>query len=118
MLKELITLSFLLLSICLYSQKSEPFKSKLNPKDIKYKFLSEIDGTREKAKELIKLSFIAKEITENKMIPIGLNPEIYAMEGKCIRFTLTDEDGDKNAYILCSENNIISTFDLDWDWEE
>ena len=118
MLKKIITLSFMLLSICFYSQESEDFKTKLDSKDIKYKFLSEIDGTRAKGKELIKSSFIAKEITDKGMIPIGVNPEIYVMEGKCIRFTLTDEDGDKRAYILCSENNKISTFDLDWDWEE
>ena len=85
--------------------------------DVKTKFLEMLDGTKPTAKKAI-ATFTTEKVIKNGMLPNGKNPSIYSSDENCVWFTLTDEDGDKNAYYICSEGNKIIEFELDFDWEE
>jgi hypothetical protein len=79
-------------------------------------FLDMLDGTEATASKAV-AKYGSKLVLDNKMIPYGKSPVIYKEEGNCISFYIT-YDGDKNAYIICTKDGKIDTFDTDWDFEE
>jgi hypothetical protein len=107
MKKSVTLLCALLLSIASFSQNSS---------DVKSKFLAMLNGSETAAQKAID-TFGSEEVIENGMIPFGKNPTVTSTDGDCVRFTLSD-DGDLNAYVICSSGDKIISFDWDDDAEE
>ena len=79
-------------------------------------FLDMLDGTEATASKAV-AKFGSKTVIDNKMIPFGKSPVIYKEEDNCVSFYIT-YDGTKNAYIICTKDGKVDTFDTDWDFEE
>jgi hypothetical protein len=79
-------------------------------------FLDMLDGTEKTAQKAIDM-FGSKVVIDNKMIPFGKNAVIYKEEDNCISFYITD-DKTKNAYIICTKDGKLESYDTDWDFEE
>lgn len=78
-------------------------------------FLDMLDGTEKTAQKAIDM-FGSKEVIENKMIPFGKGVVIYKEEDNCISFYIT-YDGSKNAYIICTKDGKLESYDTDWDYD-
>lgn len=81
--------------------------------DVKDKFLAMLNGTESAAEKAVS-SFCSREIIENGMLPMGMNPVITSKDENCYHFTLT-EDGEANPYFICSEDGKIVQFEWDLD---
>ena len=79
-------------------------------------FLDMLDGTEATAEKAV-AKFGSKTVIDNKMIPFGKSAVIYKEDGNCISFYITDDDT-KNAYIICTKDGKLESFDTDWDFEE
>jgi hypothetical protein len=72
-----------------------------------------LNGSEAAAERAVK-TFCAQDVIENGMIPMGTSPVIYAKDGDCYSFHMTEDD-ELNYYIICSEGDKIVSFD--WDLE-
>jgi hypothetical protein len=79
-------------------------------------FLDMLDGTEKTAERAVK-QFGSAEVIKNGMIPFGKNALIYKEEDNCVSFYITD-DKTKNAYIICTKDGKLESYDTDWDFEE
>jgi hypothetical protein len=80
-------------------------------------FLDMLDGTEKTAERAVK-QFGSAEVIKNGMIPFGKNPVIYKEEDNCISFYITYDKTTKNAYIICTKDGKLESYDTDWDFEE
>jgi hypothetical protein len=78
-------------------------------------FLDMLDGTEKTAERAVK-QFGSAEVIKNGMIPFGKNPVIYKDKDGCVSFYITHE-GDKNAYIICTKDGKLESYDTDWDYD-
>ena len=78
-------------------------------------FLDMLDDSEKTAERAVK-QLGSAEVIKNGMIPFGKNPVIYKEKGNCVSFYIT-HDGDKNAYIICTKDGKLESFDIDFDYE-
>lgn len=78
-------------------------------------FLDMLDDSEKTAERAVK-QFGSAEVIKNGMIPFGKNPVIYKDKDNCVSFYIT-HDGDKNAYIICTKDGKLESFDTDWDYD-
>ena len=78
-------------------------------------FLDMLDDSEKTAERAVK-QLGSPEVIKNGMIPFGKNPVIYKEKGNCVSFYIT-HGGDKNAYIICTKDGKLESFDIDFDYE-
>lgn len=88
-------------------------------------FLTSLDGTEATAEKSV-AKFCSKEVIDNGMLPMGAKVVVLGEDGNCVRFQTTwviDEDDKEEGteimvYDICEEGGKISSFDLNFDFEE
>lgn len=104
-----------LLAICLFITSASFAQGVKTENKTAKAFLDMLDDSEKTAERAVK-EFGSAEVIKNGMIPFGKNAVIYKDKDNCVSFYIT-HDGDKNAYIICTKNGKLESFDIDFDYE-
>ena len=104
-----------LIALCLFMASASFAQGVKTENKTAKAFLDMLDDSEETATKAVN-KFGSPEVIKNGMIPFGKKPVIYKEKDNCVSFYIV-HDGDKNAYIICTKDGKLESFDIDFDYD-